>query len=418
MRISGKKELMRNYYLLIVFLLINLSNFASTALTANEEQGYFDDWQRAVMYPDRVIVLDLDGKGLNYLPAEISNLYMMQELKLSNNNLTSLPESFGKLQNLRALDLKENPIQRLPESFSQLISLEVLYINKQLSEDWFADKEIHNNILGEVAELRQLTYLNIGNMGLSEFPPSLQNMKNLEELYAYNNNFKQIPESIGSLKKLRILELSNNKLTSLPGAISQCTNLEGLNLNGNDLTSLPDISALNKLKYLNLSTNPFANPNREIEKITSFTQLTNLNISNINITALPENFGNYPDLKTLDLSYNQLSMLPSSINQMVSLQKLNLTRNRISDFAFDLSGLESLTNLDLSHNNLSYLGDNIAGMSKLNVLDLGFNQNLREISTEIQKLDNLRFIVLKQVGMNEGEISDLQWYMLKTQVML
>ena len=65
--------------------------------------------------------LDLSGKGLTELPAEIGNLTCLTELNLRNNQLKGvLPPELGNLTSLTMLDLSINLQASLPPEMLEL----------------------------------------------------------------------------------------------------------------------------------------------------------------------------------------------------------------------------------------------------------------------------------------------------------
>ncbi|MHA1535528.1 MAG: leucine-rich repeat domain-containing protein [Promethearchaeota archaeon] len=112
-----------------------------------------------VLLGNHVIILNICGKNLNYLPESIAQLKYLQTLDLRNNNLTELPESIGNLEFLEELIL-------------------------------------HDNVLNSI-------------------PNSIGNLKNLGLLHLDNNNLKSLPETICNLKTWYPIGLSNNKIASL-----------------------------------------------------------------------------------------------------------------------------------------------------------------------------------------------------------
>jgi Leucine-rich repeat (LRR) protein len=66
----------------------------------------------------------------------------------------------------------------------------------------------------------------------------------------------ELPPEIGNLVELQLLHLSQNQLSSLPPEIGNLSNLQGLDLYANPLTNLPpEIGKLESLCYLNLTAN-------------------------------------------------------------------------------------------------------------------------------------------------------------------
>ncbi|XP_076247987.1 uncharacterized protein LOC143187634 isoform X2 [Calliopsis andreniformis] len=128
----------------------------------------------------------------------------------------------------------------------------------------------------------------------------------------------QIVENL-SLQENQVPELPNNFAESL-------TNLVYLNLSNNQLSSLPNsLSILNKLVYLNLDYNKFVcipNVICELKSLKTLTARGNCNKS------LPQQLTNLPNLENLDLSFNNLNNLPTSYENLNCLQNLSLANNK------------------------------------------------------------------------------------------
>src|SRR5205823_912469 len=85
----------------------------------------------------------------------------------------------------------------------------------------------------EVASLNQLRELRLGNNELTELPPWLGQMQNLQTLIVSGEHvWRRI---LGHTEGLR-----GNRLTRLPETLGQLQNLETLDVSGNLLTSLPE----------------------------------------------------------------------------------------------------------------------------------------------------------------------------------
>ena len=82
-----------------------------------------------VLLGNHVIILNICGKGLNYLPESIGQLKYLQTLDLRNNNLTELPESIGNLEFLEELILHDNALRSVPKSIGTLKNLGVLHLD-------------------------------------------------------------------------------------------------------------------------------------------------------------------------------------------------------------------------------------------------------------------------------------------------
>ena len=80
--------------------------------------------------------------------------------------------------------------------------------------------------------------------------------------------------------------------------------------------------------------------------------------------------------RTLDLSDLQLSALPESIGRLSGLQELNLSRNQLSALPESIGQLSQLQVLHLSNNQLSALPESIGQLSQLQKLHLHGNPGL------------------------------------------
>jgi GTPase SAR1 family protein len=144
-----------------------------------------------------------------------------------------------------------------------------------------------------------------------------------------------------------------------------------LDLSGMQLTELPEsIGQLTQLTSLNLSFNQLtALP----DSLSQLTQLTSLDLSYNQLTALPDWLSQLTQLTSLYLSFNQLTALPDSLGQLTQLTKLNLSHNRLTALPDWLSQLTRLTFLDLFGNQLTALPPSLAQLEHLTKLNLNGN---------------------------------------------
>src|SRR5437762_2135570 len=84
-----------------------------------------------------------------------------------------------------------------------------------------------------------LIILRLGKIGLSELPPEIGQLTNLQWLYLGSNQLSELPPEIGQLTNLQWLSLGSNRLSELPPEIGQLTNLQLLSLGSNRLSELP-----------------------------------------------------------------------------------------------------------------------------------------------------------------------------------
>ncbi len=216
------------------------------------------------------------------------------------------------------------------------------------------------------------------NSYLTEIPPEVFELKQLEELSLQVNIIKEIPESIGKLQNLTSLDLSGNQLSTLPECIGNLQNLTSLDLQVNQLSILPEsIGNLQKLNSLNLGGNDLI----EIpESIGNLQKLTSLDLSNNQLSVLPESIGNLQKLTSLDLPANQLSALPESIGNLQNLTSLNLVNNSFEKIPTPIFQIKTLIYLNFFNLALTYEHS---------------ENNIKEVPRDILKLINLKELDLR-----------------------
>lgn len=87
--------------------------------------------------------------------------------------------------------------------------------------------------------IKQVTKLNLSNLGLTEIPENVYQYTNLTKLILSGNKIKVIPQKILRLKKLKVMDLSYNQIKTLQSALFKLPHLKTLNVYGNEITCLP-----------------------------------------------------------------------------------------------------------------------------------------------------------------------------------
>jgi Leucine-rich repeat (LRR) protein len=122
---------------------------------------------------------------------------------------------------------------------------------------------------------------------------------------------------------------------------------------------------------------------------------TELDLSNNQLSALPESLGQLTHLQSLDLSRNQLTVLPESIGQLTKLQTLVLSRNQLTALPESLGQLTKLQSLDLSDNQLTEFPETLSQLTELQLLVLVGNQ-LTALPESLGQLTQLQSLVLSR----------------------
>ncbi|HKQ75083.1 MAG TPA: COR domain-containing protein [Blastocatellia bacterium] len=179
-----------------------------------------------------------------------------------------------------------------------------------------------------------------------------------------------------------------------------------LDLSENQLTSLPQgIAKLTNLTRLDLRNNQLTSLPPEIAKLT---KLTSLFLSVNQLTSLPQEIARLTKLTSLFLRENQLTSLPQEIIKLTNLEVLSLSGNQLTSLPQEITRLTNLRDLDLSGTQLTSLPQEITWLTNLTDLNLSGIQ-LKRLPPEIAKLTNLtRLDLLKnQLTSLPAEITKL-----------
>ncbi|MCI5207776.1 MAG: serine/threonine protein kinase [Candidatus Electrothrix sp. ATG2] len=202
----------------------------------------------------------------------------------------------------------------------------------------------------ELFQLKNLNRIDLSGNQLMELPPELFQLPHLKSLDVSFNNLNELPEQLFQLKALVSLGISGLQLDSLPHDLFRLTKLAWLDLRNNHLTSLPqEIVQLTNLKRVYLSSNQFAKVPLEILQIN---HLDSLAISDLQLTSLPHELFQLKKLTTLGLWSNQLTELPPEIAQLTNLAWLNIRDNRLVSLPPEIVQLAKLKTLKLDNNPL------------------------------------------------------------------
>jgi internalin A len=182
-----------------------------------------------------------------------------------------------------------------------------------------------------------------------------------------------------------------------------------LDLSWLGLTALPEsIGELRDVQSLRLSENRLeALP----ESICQLSQLKSLRLWGNRLRALPESIGQLKRLELLDISRNKLTALPESVGQLTQLRGLYAWSNRLSALPKSIGELGQLQRLSLSENKLQALPESLQKLDRLEELYLHGNEKLG--------------IPLEVLGLGWGDVksrnatparpSDILAYYFKTQ---
>ena len=192
------------------------------------------------------------------------------------------------------------------------------------------------------------------------------------------------------------------------------SNATDLDLSKLGLTTIPEsLEQLINLTWLNLSYNQLT---VLPESLGQLINLTWLDLSYNQLTVLPESLGQLINLTWLGLPENQLTVLPESFGQLINLEILILPGNQLIMLPESMGQLTSLIRLSLSSNQLTVLPNNLGQLTRLTGLELDDNK-LATIPDNLGQLINLTWLDLNYNQLtilpeSLGQLINLTWLAL------
>ncbi len=222
----------------------------------------------------------------------------------------------------------------------------------------------------------------------------------------------------GLLKGVKKLKLACNLKEFPQEIISLSDTLEVLDLSDNQLSVLPDnIRELKKLKIIFFARNKFT----EFPSILSeFPVLNMIGFKSNYIHTVPEN--SFPEkLNWLILTDNKIEKLPNSIGKCSLLQKFMMAGNLLSELPETMRNCKNLELFRVSDNNLSSIPDWLFTLPKLSWFAFegnNLNNNIK-VTNELKSFNWDQFTVNKTLGEGaSGVISKAYWNLRKENVAL
>ncbi|XP_028039276.1 leucine-rich repeat neuronal protein 3-like [Bombyx mandarina] len=242
--------------------------------------------------------------------------------------------------------------------------------------------------------------------------------------------------SFKELQEMRVLDLSYNKLTAAklsphafegkytPEQYEPLAAMRVLNLAYNDLHSLNQdlFEHLPQLEELDISGNPLTTIDHvTLIAISSLPMLKVLRMRSCQLTEIPEKFFHTPlYLSRLDISDNQLTAVPQELEETKNLEYLNLNQNPIRELDMtseDYPGFPRLRKLKELHMcnmpSLRRIGPGaLAGLESLESLHMSLNPSLEFIDPKaLARPDDIGetydWPLIKQLYLQSNNLSDI-----------
>lgn len=212
-----------------------------------------------------------------------------------------------------------------------------------------SDLEAHNIFYGEGRSVTDMVFSNDQDDVRNNAMARIQALRAASCVKILGKGVIRVVRRVDDAKENNNLDLSNCQLIQVPDAVyfmMRDTQLNSCNLSSNVISRL---------------TPKFP---------TSFTFITDLNLSYNKMSALPEEVSQCSQLETVDISHNSFISLPNCLLNLPKIIKINAMKNFIADVEVELiSTCETLENLNLEDNPLSRnCQDNLSTITNVRIL--------------------------------------------------
>ena len=318
---------------------------------------YLDEVSHLIIevYPN-VEVIDVSENALIVLNFSEFNNNRLRVIDASNNYIRSIDLSnLVVFTNLEYLDVSYNRIQRItPDKIAYNPKFKFL----NLSHNQLTRLDMH-----VLNTFRSLEILHLDHNLIKEISGNFRDFKpNWKELYLQNNTLQTL--NLLLVRSVSILNVTNNQISVAKFHDSNITklmisknqlkiltlseNLELLEAADNEGNMVDiDFTSNKKLKHLNLSGMKIETSKAILDTITSFQNLTYLNLNYIQFKLLQGMFDKLVQLEVLkirDFSHEGENLPKNTFNHMKELIELDL--GLILFDTFDLRALGEMRNLE------------------------------------------------------------------------
>ncbi|WP_298120708.1 leucine-rich repeat domain-containing protein [Flavobacterium sp.] len=164
--------------------------------------------------------------------------------------------------------------------------------------------------------------------------------------------FTTLNDALKNPEKVFRLNLSNQDISISSEQWLRFVNLEYLKLKNDHLKEIPiAITKIKSLKTIDLSGNDFTNLPEEFSNLTNLEEIYLNDENNMNLPKTLSILAKLPKLKSLHLENDNISKLPNEILSFKNLENLYLNQNNFKKIP-EIQTLDHLKYLDLKDNNI------------------------------------------------------------------
>ncbi|HET9171417.1 MAG TPA: leucine-rich repeat domain-containing protein [Actinospica sp.] len=279
----------------------------------------------------------------------------------------------------KTLWLKDLGLTELPEEILQIKDLRALHAQGNHLERlprWLATGQ------------SLLEVLNVSGSSLTEIPDWISRFRELKQLRLYGNDFAELPESMGRLGRLVVLDIGMTELAEVPEWITGLSDLRWLGVGDLLLRELPPwLARLRNLTTVDASENRLTDLP---DWLADLPRLDHLYLSGNRFEHLPEVLGRMPQLVVLDVHNCKLHDLPAWLPRLSRLRYLRASSNLLVELDDSIGELRNLRRLRVDENQLVRLPDSLRNLTRLTELGVSDQDDLAGLPEWIGELGRLK----------------------------
>ena len=204
----------------------------------------------------------------------------------------------------------------------------------------------------------------------------------VSELSLEGKKLLKFPAAILTFKNLHTLNISYNRIDSIPASLfERCRKLHTLQYAGNGLTKLPVTIFHPALKVLDVSEN--------------------------NLTVIPDGVSKCSQLEELDLHSNLLTAYPSSSFVLKALKSLILSGNPVTTIGPWVMNQPALKILFIDNTKIDNLPEGICNMNALRFLTIE-EDNIKELPSCFCEVKKLKVLMVSGSALPNERLKSLQ----------
>ena len=332
--------------------------------------------------------LNACGNLLDSVPSTIADCSLLQTLNISDNQITWLPDTFRNLASVVHMNLSRNRLKSLPD-IGAMKNLSLLDISWNCLQEVIDLTALHNLTFLDVAQNRlnemprvapggHLARIYVGNNSIIRIDVPLPEV--LSELRINDNRLEAVSHSVLSCQQLKSLDVRNNNITDLPPGLGYMDQLQRCALEGNPIRSIRRSLLTNSTdelkKYLRTrGGHPLSQETSQSSARSNLSPVEarlrdvnggKLNLAGLNLARIPHEVSPsnaslshvFEGIIAVDMSNNGIIGFPHELLMFLpNLKELNLSKNQLWKGADGMPppashSSPSIRNLNLSSNGL------------------------------------------------------------------